>query len=163
MKTVLMMRHAKSSWDNPGLSDHDRPLNKRGKIAAPRMGHLLADLDLVPDVIVSSTAKRAKATVKGVLETCPFEGEVVYTRDLYHADVEEFLEALHALDDRVEIAMLVGHNPGMEYFLEIVCDEHERMPTAAIAQVILGVATWKEITPGIAGVMKNLWLPKELD
>jgi len=163
MKTVLLMRHAKSSWDNPGLSDHERPLNKRGKISAPKMGLLLTDLDLVPDVIVCSTAKRARATVEGLLETCPFEGDVLYTRELYHAGVEEHLEALHDLDEKIDIAMLVGHNPGMEYFLEVVCEENEHLPTAAIAQILFDIDRWNEITPEISGVMENLWRPKELD
>lgn len=163
MKTVLLMRHAKSSWDNPGLADHERPLNNRGIKSAPRMGELLAEIDLIPDVIVCSTAKRARMTVDGLLEACPFEGEVVYTRDLYHADVETQLEILQNLNDSVGCAMMVGHNPGMEYFLEVVCDENEHMPTAAIAQILFDVEHWSEIDTDTFGIMENLWRPKELD
>jgi phosphohistidine phosphatase len=163
MKTLLLMRHAKSSWDNPSLSDHDRPLNKRGKRVAPRMGKLLGEVDLIPDEIISSTAKRAKMTVEGLLEACPFEGDVVYTRNLYHADVEEQIEVLQSLKDEVGIALLVGHNPGMEIFLEIICDESEHMPTAAIAYIQFDVGRWFEITTDTYGTLKHLWRPKELD
>lgn len=162
MKTVLLMRHAKSSWDESGLADHDRSLNKRGKKDAPLMGKFLADLDLIPDMIMSSTAKRARLTVDGFLEACPFEGEVVYTRELYHAGVEDYLELIQGLPENAGCVMLVGHNPGMEYFLEIVCEENEHIPTAAIAHILFEVNRWPDIDSDSFGVMENLWRPKEL-
>ena len=83
MKTVLLLRHAKSSWDNPAVDDHERPLNKRGLKAAPRMGQLIADEGLKPDVIVSSTAVRAATTAAAIAEECGYDGEIHYTDDLY--------------------------------------------------------------------------------
>lgn len=163
MKNVLLMRHAKSSWDDLSLSDHERPLNKRGEKDAPRMGQLLSDIDLLPDIIISSTAKRAKMTVSGLLKTCPFEGEVLYTRELYHADVEDFLSVIKKIDDNVEIVLLISHNPGGEVFLEEICDENEHMPTAAIAHMKLEVAQWSQIDSDVFGELENLWRPKELD
>jgi len=163
MKTLLLMRHAKSSWNNPGLSDHDRPLNARGRRAAPRMGRLLADEGLVPDVIVSSTAERARLTTAGVLEACPFEGDVIYTRDLYHAGVEDMLEILVGIDTKKECVMMVGHNPGMEYFLEEICGEIEHMPTAAIALIQFVIEEWSELSDESEGELLNFWRPKELD
>ena len=90
MKTVILMRHAKSSWKDPSLPDHDRPLNKRGKRDAPRMGNLLNLEGYIPEVIYSSTAKRANLTVKGLLKTLNFEGEVTYLGSLYHGGPEDF-------------------------------------------------------------------------
>ena len=162
MKTVLLMRHAKSSWDDSSLSDHERPLNKRGKRDAPKMGELLSDVDLVPDGIMSSTAKRAKMTVKGFLEVCPFESEPIFTRQLYHADVDDYLALIRQLDEAVETILLVGHNPGIEYFLEEVCGENEHMPTAAIAHILFDIESWSKVSLDIEGMLENVWRPKEL-
>ena len=81
MKTLLILRHAKSSWKHTNLSDHERPLNKRGKKAAPLIGQLLYEQDLVPDIILSSTARRARNTAEIVAEVSGFEGEIYYLDD----------------------------------------------------------------------------------
>ena len=85
MKTLLLMRHAKSSWDDPDVADHDRPLNKRGKKDAPRMGQWLAEQGLTPEVIVTSTAKRARKTAELVAESCGCQREPIVLPELYHA------------------------------------------------------------------------------
>ena len=112
------MRHAKSSWDNPKLADHERPLNKRGKRDAPRMGEHLNQEDKIPDVILSSSATRARKTVEGVLETLSFDGEVKIFDDLYHSGPRTYIELLSKLPEGINTAMVVGHNPEMDYFLE---------------------------------------------
>ena len=114
MKQVLILRHAKSSWKGRGFSDHARPLNNRGKKAAPRMGQVLYEEDLVPDVILSSTAQRARDTADLVAEASGFEGEVVYLDDFYHAWPSDYLDALRNLSSEINSAIIVGHNPGME-------------------------------------------------
>ena len=162
MKTVLLMRHAKSSWGNPSLRDHDRPLNKRGVRACRLMGTFLSEQGLVPDKIISSTATRAKETVTGLLETLSIEGEVFYTCNLYHADVDIMLEQLLPLPDEIEVVMLVGHNPGMDEFLDDICDEQDHMPTAAIAVIEFEIAHWHELTDRTPAELKNLWKPKEI-
>jgi phosphohistidine phosphatase len=83
MKTLLIMRHAKSSWKDPDLPDHDRPLNKRGKHDAPSMGKLLKDEDLIPDLIISSTAARAKKTAELVAKACKYKGEISLNQSLW--------------------------------------------------------------------------------
>ena len=88
MKTLLILRHAKSSWKDDSLPDHDRPLNKRGKQDAPLVGRLDSRKDLMPDLILSSTAKRARATVELVAEESNYQGEIEYSRDLYAAEAE---------------------------------------------------------------------------
>ena len=110
MKTLLILRHAKSSWADPGMADHDRPLNARGKRDAPRMGRLIAEQGLHPDIIVSSTAKRARSTAKRVIEagglTCP----KCLLDELYLAAPETYINTLRQLDDTSQRVLAVGHN-----------------------------------------------------
>ena len=163
MKTILLMRHAKSSWDEPHLADHDRPLSSRGMSAAPLIGEHLARIDLVPDVIVCSTAVRARQTVDYLLETLPYEGKVTYSRDLYHAGTESFLDEIYKLDEQIQCAMLVGHNPGMEMAVEDLTGEWVRMPTAAVARIDFEVNSWQEITEDIEGTLVEIYTPRELE
>lgn len=162
MKTVLILRHAKSSWKHTELADHDRPLNKRGKRDALRMGLLIREEDLFPDLILCSSAKRAQATVDLLVETSGYEGEVQIGRDLYAHYADAYLEALRTLVDRYEKVMVVGHNPGLEELLESLTGEWHRLPTAALAQVRLSIDSWSELDDEIEGKLLNLWLPKEL-
>lgn len=162
MKTVLLMRHAKSSWKDTSLSDHDRPLKQRGRDAAPMMGALLTELDLVPDVILCSTANRARQTVEYLLNGLPFEGEVIYTRYLYHSGPRAYLEEIHKLDDQYTRVMIVGHNPGMEMALEDFSGEWERMPTAAVARIDFEAGQWADISDDESGILKNVWRPRDI-
>ncbi len=162
MKTLLVLRHAKSSWKDLSLSDHDRPLNKRGKRDAPRMGALLRREDLIPDLIISSSAKRAKKTAQAVSEGCGYEDEIIYTRDLYHAWPEAFVSVLRKVSDNFRCVMIVGHNPGLEELVEDFSGERVRMPTAALAQIDLKVNSWPDIVLDGEGKLSNIWRPKEI-
>ena len=162
MKKLLILRHAKSSWKQANLADHDRPLNKRGKRDAPRMGRLLANEEIIPDLIISSSAKRAQKTTKLVAEESGFEGEIIYERDLYAAWPEAYIETLSITPDKFDTVMVVGHNPGLEDLLEILTGEMERMPTAALALVSLPIDNWRDLSFETKGELSNLWLPKEL-
>ena len=162
MKTLLILRHAKSSWKEEGLPDHDRPLNKRGKQDAPNMGRLLKDKGLVPDLILCSTAKRARSTCKLVSEECGFEGETKYKKALYAFEADPYLEALTRITGKFNIVMLVGHNPGLEELLEILTGERLPLPTAALAQVNLEISDWSDMDDDTQSVLANLWRPKEL-
>jgi len=163
VKTLLILRHAKSSWDNPNIADHDRPLNKRGKRDAPRIGRLIRDQDIVPDLIISSTAKRAAATAEAVADACDYEGDIEFTRSFYHADAETFLDRLSSVQDQNSIVMVVSHNPSVEELLESLTGRWERMPTAALAQVDLDIGNWSEIEDMPEGELTNLWIPKNID
>lgn len=163
MKTLLILRHAKSSWKDPDLADHDRPLNKRGKRDAPFMGRLMQDEGLIPDFILSSTAKRARKTVAGILEGSGNYPEVQYTRDFYHAYPETFITILSELDDKYEQVMIVGHNPGLEELLEVLTGDYVRMPTAALAQVVLPIQRWVDLEEEPEGELMAVWRPKELN
>lgn len=156
------MRHAKSSWAQANLADHDRPLKKRGKMDAPRMGELLLDEDLVPDLIISSSAKRAVATAKAAAEACDYAGEILVTRNFYQADPDTYIDELQGTTNQVSAVMVVGHNPGMEEFLEELTGVWERLPTAAIAVVNLPVNKWEELNEMTRGRLMNLWTPKSI-
>jgi phosphohistidine phosphatase len=126
------------------------------------MGEWLAGLDAVPDVILCSTAERARQTVENLLQTLPFEGEVVYSRVLYHAGDEVFTEELGGLGDEIGMAMIVGHNPGMEYAIESYTGEWQRMPTAAVARIEFPISKWGQLEDLPEGKLAGLWLPREV-
>lgn len=162
MRTLLLLRHAKSSWKDETLSDHARPLNGRGKRDAPKMGRLLRAEQLVPDLVICSTARRARATTKLVVETSGYGEEVIFTPDLYHAASSTYLEVLQQVPDQHRRVMMVGHNPNLEYFLEDLTGDWERLPTAALAQVTLPIEHWRELDEGATGTLVNLWVPRAL-
>ena len=162
MKTVLILRHAKSSWDNTYISDHDRPLKKRGRRDAPRMGILLKEQDLIPDLIISSSARRALDTAEAAAESAGYEGPIEVTRVLYHADPDTYIDRLKSLPGDINRVLVVGHNPGMEDLLTELTGARERMPTAALAEVNLQIESWSDIAAEAEGSLENLWMPREL-
>ena len=163
MKTLLLMRHAKSSWSDSSLADHDRPLNHRGKVDAPRMGALLNQHDLIPDIILSSTARRAQDTAKGLLENINFEGEISYHRSIYHGDYSTFIQLLSELSERIHRAMIVGHNPNMDDFLDLICGVNEHMSTASIAVIQFDINAWADLTDETEGGLIHFWKPREVE
>lgn len=162
MKTLLLLRHAKSSWSEPGLEDHGRPLNKRGKHDAPLVGKLIREQGLTPDLIVSSTARRAQDTARLVGEACGYDGEIDLRQELYLSDASCYLDILQTLPDQVNNVLVVGHNPDLEELLGLLTDYNETFPTAALAQVELPIANWQSLNEATDGYLKNLWKPREL-
>jgi phosphohistidine phosphatase len=162
MKNLLLMRHAKSSWKDLTLNDHQRPLNKRGKRDAPRIGKYLREQGVIVDAILCSTAVRARETVKCFLKEFTFEGEVFYVDDLYHANHETYIALLNQLPDTADTVMIVGHNPEMDTFLEMACDEYEHMPTGAVAIVQFPFERWPELSEVMPGKLVDLWKPREI-
>jgi phosphohistidine phosphatase len=163
MKSLLLLRHAKSGHDDPALSDHDRPLAPRGKRDAPRVGERLLAARLVPDAILSSTAKRARKTAKKVAKACGFDGQVRLVSSLYLAPPAAYLEALSGLGSDVHRPLIVGHNPGMaDLLLQLTGQEHP-FPTAALAQLDLTIEEWSELLPHASAKLVDLWLPREDD
>ena len=162
MKTLLILRHAKSSWKKPGLTDYDRPLNKRGKHDAPRMGELIRKKALVPDLIISSSAKRARQTAEKVAQSCGYRNEVRLEDDLYLAYPDVIIRILKFLSDELNSVMVVGHNPGVEELLRLSTGRDEVMPTAALAHIILPIRGWSEMNSQATGELVHLWHPKEL-
>jgi phosphohistidine phosphatase len=163
VKLLSLLRHAKSSWKDAGIEDHDRPLNKRGQRDAPRMGLFLREKQLIPELILSSTARRARDTALKVTEACGYTGEVRLLSELYLAEPERYLDVVRVLPETVGHVMLVGHNPGLEQLLERLVGEAHPLPTAALAVVELPVDRWEQSGPPPTGELRGLWLPKELD
>lgn len=162
MKTVLILRHAKSSWASDKLSDHERPLNSRGQRDAPRMGRLLRDEDLLPGLILTSSAVRARATAHLVAEASGYDGPIEQSRDFYLADAATFLHALRRLADDYHRVLVVAHNPGLEELLDELTGEDERLPTAALAVVAMPVEQWRGLRADGQGQLMALWRPREL-
>jgi phosphohistidine phosphatase len=163
MRTLLLLRHAKSSWKNPALDDHDRPLNKRGKRDAPRIGKLMAEQKLVPDLVLCSSARRARDTAFTMLRAAGYDGETRILRSLYMSDPESSAETLRRLEGNPATVLVVGHNPGLEELIEALSGEPAELPTAGLARVELNVERWSELQLGKGlGRVTAVWRPKEL-
>lgn len=162
MKTLLILRHAKSGKKDTDMPDHDRPLKERGRRDAPRMGQVLLAQRLTPHLILSSTATRARRTAELVAEACDYAGDPVLTPEFYCATPDAYIERLRELDDRYAHVLVVGHNPGLELLLEQLTGESHRLPTAGLAQVHLPIASWQDLAPSVEGNLVHLWRPKEL-
>lgn len=171
MPTLLLLRHAKSSWDDPALADYDRPLAKRGKKAAPRMGAEIAALGLRPDLILCSTAVRARETLSLVLpELGAAAPEVVYDDAIYMATPSALLALLRAVPEETRSVMVVGHNPGLEELAELLVgdgdeDEQEllaeKFPTCALAVLTFEAPGWDGVAPG-TGKLSQFLTPARL-
>jgi len=144
MKTITILRHAKSSWDNPGIVDFDRPLNQRGERDAPEMGRRMKTADIRPSLIVSSPAARAWATAKLVAVEIAYPLEFLQReRDLYHAGPKRIYDVIAAQDEGFKSIMIVGHNPGLtELANQLVPDLTSNMPTASYVSVLIDTDTW---------------------
>jgi len=162
MKTLLILRHAKSSWEFTELPDHDRPLNNRGKRDAPRIGKTLLKEGLIPQVIISSSAIRAYSTAEKVAKACGYKGKILADSSLYGTGYTAYLNILRSQHDRFDIVMLVGHNPQSEQLLEILTGKMVNMPTCTVACVNLSISRWKELNVQTKGEFVNIWRPKEL-
>jgi phosphohistidine phosphatase len=144
------------------MPDHDRPLKGRGERDAPQMGYLLLDAGLVPQLILSSTAKRARKTAEYVAAACGYDHEIVLEHALYQARPERHLHILRKIDDAYARVLLVGHNPGLEVLLEVLTGRSEWLPTAALAHIVLPITTWADVVPAADGELVDLWTPKTL-
>lgn len=144
MKTLLILRHAKSSWKFPDLSDHDRPLNRRGKRDAPRMGKTLKERELVPDLVISSTATRAKDTASAVAKHSGYKGKRIRFESLYAAEPGAYLAVLRELTDNYQRVLIVGHNPGVEELIELLTGEIHIVPTCTLAQIEFDIEKWSD-------------------
>jgi phosphohistidine phosphatase len=145
MKTLLILRHAKSSWKFPDLSDHDRPLNRRGKRDAPRMGKALKERELVPDLVISSTATRAKDTASAVAKHSGYKGKRIRFESLYAAEPGAYLAVLRELTDNYQRVLIVGHNPGVEELIELLTGEIHIVPTCTLAQIEFDIEKWSDM------------------
>lgn len=160
MKTLYILRHAKSSWDDHSLSDFERPLNARGLKAAPFMGSLMKERGLTPDLIVASPAMRAKQTAELVREAAGIEPQITFYDRIYEASVGTLVSVLSEIDNNNNSALIVGHNPGSEGLVYYLTGEIAPMPTAALAVIELNIEIWAGIESG-CGTLKQVIRPKD--
>jgi len=147
MKHLFLLRHAKSSWDYPELSDFERPLNKRGKHDAPLMAGVMIKHKVIPDIILSSPATRAAMTAKAVTEILrvPDDG-LMFNNEIYEASPSRLLDIIRLIDDSLHKVLLVGHNPGLTGLANILTDHHvDNIPTAGLFGLSINIPKWKNI------------------
>ncbi|HEY0763370.1 MAG TPA: histidine phosphatase family protein [Pyrinomonadaceae bacterium] len=142
MKTLFLLRHAKSSWKDDTLADFERPLNRRGKHAAETIGHYFKTSAIVPELILCSPAERTRQTVELLLKHARWSTEVRYDQRIYEASAQRLVEVVSQIDNDRKVAMLVGHNPGLEDLLLLFTGNTEVMPTGAIAKLMLKTTKW---------------------
>lgn len=161
MKTLLIMRHANSSWSYPDLSDFDRPLSKQGLQTAPFMGNIIYDDSLKPDLIISSSAKRAKQTAVLIKSVAEVKAEIEFSDKIYEASPTTLLLVISKVKDKNTKILLIGHNPGIEDFIRILTGKHQHMSSASIVKISLDIESWVDITNG-CGCLEMIMCPEDL-
>ena len=161
MKTLFLLRHAKSVKNDGTLVDFDRSLNDRGKADAKLIGTFLGDQKILPDLVLSSPAKRARRTAELVLNAADWNRTPEFEERIYEASLYRLLEVISAFDLSNDMVMLVGHNPGFEELLAALTGETARLPTCAVAAIELQVNDWAKASVR-AGKLKWLVTPKSL-
>ena len=160
MKTLLILRHAKAKRN--GWDDRDRPLAKRGRHDAPLMGELIERLDLVPHLVVTSDAKRARQTARRVAEAAGYDDDIWLSEALYLSSPQTHIDILRRLPDEADIVMLVGHNPSLEDLVEALTGKLVDLLTSALAHVELAIESWVELDEG-AGKLVAVHYPSKDD
>jgi phosphohistidine phosphatase len=171
MKTLILMRHAKSAWDDPGRKDIDRPLGARGRKSAPRMGRWLAGEGYRPDLVLCSPARRTRDTLELLEAGLPENVKVEFLGGLYMAAPREMLTEIAKAPAAAKTVMLLGHNPGIGSLAGLLAgdgderalaDMHGKFPTAAVAVLGFDIAQWRDIVPG-NGKLIAFQRPRDLD
>ncbi len=154
MKTLILIRHAKSSWDDPSLNDFDRPLNKRGKRDLPKMAARFTSKYAEAKCFISSPANRALATAKAFAEGR--ENQLILDNDLYHASYQNMLSIARHVSDNIDMAAIIGHNPGLTDFCNhLLRDKRiDNMPTTGLVVLSLPITHWKELTSKTAALLE---------
>jgi phosphohistidine phosphatase len=150
MKTLYVVRHAKSSWEDPHEADFDRPLNDRGKRDAPRMGKRLKEKEIHPDLMISSPAKRAWSTCKRIAEILDFPKAGIATNPLlYHAGEDIILKVVQSVKPLHKTLMIFGHNPGLTDFVNAIMKDEstyiDNIPTCGVVALSFDVEGWAKI------------------
>lgn len=161
MKTIYLLRHAKSSWKDESLSDIERPLNGRGQKASETMGAFLKREKVMVDLVLSSSAVRARQTTDRLLAAANISTDVRFDERIYEAEVQRLLEIVKQIENTKKSVLLVGHNPGFEEFLEWLTGTFDTMPTATLAKVVLKTSSWSGVREK-AGTLEWIVKPRQL-
>lgn len=162
-KTLLLMRHGKSSWKEKGLADEKRPLKKRGVESATMIGRTLKVNELVPELILSSPAKRARSTAEVVARESHFPEKVELVDSFYMGEPEDYIQKLRSLSPEINRVLVVGHNPGLEALLQLLDNHINAMPTGSLAIVKLNLPSWDAMTMETDGNIIAFWDPEQKD
>ena len=155
MKTLMLLRHAKSSWDDSEARDFDRSISDRGKRDAPKVAEMLVKRGVLPDLIVSSPAVRARQTIEAVVDAAKLTAIPQFDDGIYGATSPVLMRLIRRLPDSAGTVMLVGHNPTFEEMVARLSGHDEHMPTAALACIQFQVGRWEDVEDGQG---KLLWL-----
>lgn len=170
VRTLWLLRHAKSSWHDASIPDHDRPLAARGEEAARRIRDHLRDSDVLPDLVLCSAAVRTRQTLDAVRPALDATTQVLIEDGLYGADADDLLDRLRVVDPQITLVLLIGHNPGIQDLaIDLAGDGdeaaltqlHTKFPTAALATLELGRTGWADLRPDGA-FLRSLVLPRDL-
>jgi phosphohistidine phosphatase len=160
VKTVFLMRHAKSSWDDPQLADQDRPLTSRGRKAAARMGEYMRDADLRPSIVLCTSALRVRQTLELLRPALPEKTTVKVEPRLYSAGSKELLTRIRRLSPAATSVLVVGHNPAMQDLVLGLASKSPKLnairnkfPTAALAVLDAPIDEWRQLVPGQASLV----------
>lgn len=162
MRTLYLLRHAKSSWKNEDLVDFERPLAGRGRKASETMGHLLKEKEITFDLVLSSPAVRARETTDLVLRAAKLRADVRYDERIYEATTSRLIDVISQIENECKAVVLVGHNPGMAELLSLLTGETEEFPTATLAKIVFKNAKWTEVG-NKKGALDWVVRPKDLD
>jgi phosphohistidine phosphatase len=163
MKTLLLMRHAKAADAKGGQPDTDRPLSAPGQRDAVRLGSWLRQQGLVPDLVISSSARRAAETAAAVIESSGCGGEWQATPSLYEAEAKAYFEVLRRVPAACATVLVVAHNPGIEGMVEALTGRTETMAMGAVAAVTLPIDRWDLLTDNVEGSLAQMGRPRELE
>lgn len=161
MRTLYLLRHAKSSWKNGDLADFDRPLAGRGHRACETIGHYLKDNGIEFDLVLSSPAVRARETTEEVLRAAKLKPEVRFDERIYEATAARLLDVVSQIENDRKTVALVGHNPGMQELLHALTGKSEEYPTATLAKIAFKNLKWAEVSDR-KGSLEWIVRPKEL-
>ncbi len=162
MKQLMLLRHAKSSWKDSSLDDIDRPLNKRGKKDAPRMGELIASEGWEPDLIISSPARRAVMTAELVGENCGYSRDILIEDSLYFSGMEAYIRVIQKQSDYIDRIMLVGHNPDIEELYGELSGDYIHYPTCCLSIMEFELEGWRNFRLNSPCSLLELWAPKDV-
>ena len=163
MKTLLLLRHAKSSVIEPTLSDSMRPLTYQGKKDVSIIGNILKNKNLIPDIIICSTAKRAVETSKLIAEYVNYHNEIHLSKLLYQTSTKDYINVISDIPDKNNTVLLVGHNPILETLVEIITNELRIMKTCSLVHIVLSINSWIDLKSQTKGKLIELFDIKSLE
>jgi phosphohistidine phosphatase len=163
MKTLILIRHAKSDQGDKHVKERSRPLTRKGERRAAEMGAWLKERELLPETILASSAVRACRTAELIAEASGYSGETRFLDALYMAEADEILVLLQYLPDELERVLVVGHNPGLESLIPMLTSQVAALPCAGMAYLSLPIDHWDELNKDTQAELLELWRPKEVE